>query len=83
MVSEIFLITNQIGTQDDYIKLYNQGLNSQFTIKEFINNNFSKEEQKFINELALQTQITIKNSKLNFNHGFLIYHHLKKLFIKT
>jgi len=77
-----FFNNKPIGTQEDYIKLYNQGLNSQLIIKEFINNNFSKEEQEFINELALQTQITIKNSKLNFNHGFLIYHHLKNYLLK-
>ena len=40
--------------------------------------NNTNEDENFINDLALLTQITKKSTELNFNHGFLLHEYLKK-----
>ena len=71
-----------LGTKEEYYKLYEDCVNSPNRIKNFIKSNFSAEEEKFINDLALQTQITKKSTELNFNHGFLLHYNLSKYLSK-
>ena len=66
------------GTKEEYVKLYEECLKNPNRIDNFIKANFTNEEENFINDLALLTQITKKSTELNFNHGFLLHEHLKK-----
>ena len=60
------------GSKIEYVRLYNQSLNKKHpVVDEFINN--KQKDDKFINELAFTTQISIKNSPPNFQHGRIIY----------
>ena len=60
------------GNKDEYLKLYNQSLTREYPIiEEFLKNKIRDDD--FINELALTTQISIKGSEPNFQHGKIIY----------
>ena len=66
------------GTKEEYVKLYEECLKNPNRIDNFIKANFTNEDENFINDLALLTQITKKSTELNFNHGFLLHEYLKK-----
>ena len=73
-----FLNSEVKGTKEEYVKLYEECLKNPNRIDNFIKANFTNEEENFINDLALLTQITKKSTELNFNHGFLLHEYLKK-----
>ena len=72
-----YLVAKVNGTEEEYMQIYIDYINSSNSFKDFIKLNFKKEEVEFINKLALITQVTKKSSKINFNHGFIICKYLK------
>ena len=60
------------GNKEQYLSLYREVKEKRYPeIDNFIGD--SKIDETFINELALLTQITIKGSDLNYQHGRIIY----------
>ena len=70
---DAYMIQNSIrGTKEDYLNLYKETINTKYPeIESFLAD--KEKDDGFINELALTTQIVIKGSALNFQHGRLIY----------
>ena len=76
-------LTNKIlGSEEEYRILFQNCLKNN-SLSSFINENFSKIEIDFINNLAFLTQIVKKRSDLNFNHGFYIHYYLKNYLNKN
>lgn len=64
------------GNKEEYLNLYREVKEKRYLeIDNFIGD--FKIDEVFINELALLTQITIKGSDLNYQHGRIIYFLLK------
>tara|TARA_B110000211_G_C14049917_1_gene540735 strand:+ start:125 stop:946 length:822 start_codon:yes stop_codon:yes gene_type:complete len=71
-----YLNNKILGTEDDYLQIFK---NAIYGKNNFLN--LEESEITFINNLALITQVTKKTSKINFDHGFLIYQYLKDYLI--
>ena len=66
------------ASQEEYLKLYeNAKKNESHMIKKFELNTGYSINKKWINKLALHTQIVKKQSKLNYEHGRLVYSSLR------
>ena len=76
-----YLTIKILGSEEDYLNLFQNYLKKKNYLQKFIDENFDIKEIDFVNDLALNTQIVIKKSSLNFNHGFLIFYYLKKFLI--
>lgn len=81
-VSGNFITNSILGSKPQYENLYQKYLESENKMQKFINNSFSKDESCFINNLAKLTQVVIKTSPLNFNHGYVLFYNLKKYLLK-
>ena len=66
-----FLISKPLATEKEYLELHKEYV-EEIKKDNFINNNFSSSDIKFINNLALITQVVKKDSKINWMHGFII-----------
>jgi len=66
-----FLTSKPLATEKEYLKLHKEYV-EEINNDNFIKNNFSSSDIKFINDLALITQVTKKASKINWRHGFII-----------
>lgn len=66
-----FLTSKPIATEKEYLKLHKEYI-EEIKNDNFVNNNFSSTDIKFINDLALITQVVKKDSKINWMHGFII-----------
>ena len=64
-----------LGTREKYIELYNAAkLYTSSSIDNFISkNNLRIIDHEFLNKLALPTQVSIKKSKINYQHGKILY----------
>jgi len=71
-----YFVKKPIGKKSDYIKLYN-GYLEKIKTNTFVQDNFNNKEISFINNLALNTQVVKKNSKINWMHGFILMKTLK------
>ena len=73
-----------MNNPSEFKKLFKIAKNnySEIIMKKFVSV-ASIKEQKFIESLALQTQIVIKKSEPNFNHGFLIYFAIAKYILNN
>ena len=61
------------GGKEDYLELFEKAKKFIYpSIDKYLDNK-SKVDKNWFNELVLQTQITIKKSKLNFQHGRILY----------
>ncbi len=72
-----YILKNKIGNVEKYEKIFNETLKYPLSadLEEFFfKKNFASE---FINNLAYLTQVTIKKSRIDFNHGKVIYVVLK------
>lgn len=77
-----YILKNKVGDVKVYKNIHKEAINSIVDEKLnsfFLNNSF---DNSFINELAYLTQVTIKKSRIDFNHGKLIYIVLKN-YIKS
>ena len=72
-----------LGDEKKYLKLFKNYLKEKNNLEDFIKKNIETKDVDYINNLALQTQIVIKKSPLNYNHGFLIFYYLKKFLINN
>ena len=52
-----YLVAKVNGTEEEYMQIYIDYINSSNSFKDFIKLNFKKEEVEFINNLALITQV--------------------------
>jgi len=66
-----FLTSKPLATEKEYLRLHKEYV-EEIKNDNFINNNFSFLDIKFINDLALITQVVKKVSKINWMHGFII-----------
>ena len=66
-----FLTSKPLATEKEYLELHKEYV-EEIKNDNFINNNFSSSDIKFINDLALITQVVKKVSKMNWMHGFII-----------
>ena len=68
-----------VGTKNDYLNLYHNSLKIRYPeIENFENLHNFKIDRLWLNELALHTQVTIKESDICFQHGVLLYTSLRK-----
>lgn len=81
-ISGNFLIKKPVATKKYYLEKFKNYQNKIINDK-FILDNFSKEETSFINDLALITQVTKKNSEINWMHGYVIVKELKNYILKN
>lgn len=73
-----------IANKSVYQKLFNDEKNNNYPeIDSFEKLCGYSLDKKWLDELALQTQITIKNSKLNYQHGRVLYSLLRKYLEKN
>lgn len=70
-----FITKTRKGSKEDYIQIFNIIKKKKYeTIDNFINKkNLKNIDQNFLNDLAFISQISIKKSEVNFQHGRLIY----------
>jgi hypothetical protein len=70
-----YITKNCKGDKQNYLNIYDTIINKKYNnIDNFINSNQFKEiDRNFLNNLALISQISIKKSEVNFQHGRLIY----------
>lgn len=78
LVKEIFfynpICKRPIGTRENYIKIFEKiKLKSYPTIDKFETKIGFKIDKQFLDELALITQISIKKSENNYQHGRVLY----------
>ncbi len=66
-----FLTSKPLATEKEYLELHKEYV-EEIKNNNFINNNFSSSDIKFINNLALITQVGKWPSKINWMHGFII-----------
>lgn len=66
-----FLNSKPLATEKEYLELHKEYV-EEIKNDYFINNNFSSSDIKFINDLALITQVVKKVSKINWMHGYII-----------
>ena len=65
-------ITNKLtGNYKQYTEIYKEAINFKYPIVDEFLKAYKNIDEKWLNELALQTKITIKKSKINFQHGKL------------
>ncbi len=68
-----------LASREEYIELFNNIKNKNYPeIDKYEENRNYKLEKKWLDKLALQTQITIKKSPLNYQHGRILYSCLRK-----
>ena len=68
-----------LGTKQDYLKLFNEIKDKSYPlIDEIEKKNGYAIDKIWLNKLALQTQIVKKKSKLNYQHGRILYSYLRR-----
>lgn len=68
-----------LASEEDYLKLYKEAIvNTNKLIDKYEIDTGYAISKEYINSLALSTQICIKKSKLDFQHGKLLYSALSK-----
>ncbi len=66
-----FLTSKPLATEKEYLELHKEYV-EKIQNDEFVNKTFSSSDIKFINDLALITQVVKKDSKINWMHGFVL-----------
>ena len=68
-----------LGTKEEYLSLFNQIKDKKYEIIDQIEKETGyKIDKRWLDDLALQTQIVKKKNLLNYQHGRLIYSILRK-----
>ena len=70
-------IKKPIASKSHYIKLFEEASNSVDTNVIELEKLGHQIPKKWIDDLALHTQICVKKSKINYNHGKILYSILK------
>lgn len=77
--NKFFFTSKPLKDKQYYFKLYENAKKAKFPlIDKLEENNGFKINRDWLDDLALSTQIVIKKSKLNYQHGRLLYSHLRK-----
>ena len=66
---------------EKYLKLKKEYISSDVVNELFKNTNEST--INFFHELAFETQIVIKKNKIDYDHGLILYHYLKKYILEN
>ena len=74
------LLTNKpIKNRDYYLKIFNEAKNFRnLEIEKILENNQININNNWFDNLALHTQVVVKDSKINYYHGKLLYSFLSK-----
>jgi len=84
LIGKKYLTKKILGSKNTYIELHNKYKNNQSLItKEVENNTGFNLNNNFFEELALHTQVVIKKSNLNYQHGKILYSLLRDYIKKT
>jgi len=68
-----------LASKEDYLSIFNEAKNIKYTdIDKLENENGFKVEKNWLDELALHTQVVIKESPINYQHGRVLYSELRK-----
>ena len=72
------LIKQPVGSEEDYRKLWQQAKETtNFAVEELEKNLAFAVDREWLNDLSLVTQISIKQSSPNFDHGKVLYSTLR------
>ncbi len=67
-----------LAQREEYLNIFNNSLNEVFSeVDDFENETSFKINNEWLNELALHTQVVIKESKICYAHGRLLYSKLR------
>ena len=79
-----FFFTNKpLKSKEYYLSLYNEEKKNVYSeIDEFINSLGFDIDKDWLDNLALSTQVVIKKSKLNYQHGKILYATLRNFIEK-
>jgi len=68
-------ITNKpLANKDAYLLLWNNAKTSKYSeVDDYLNHLNTKVPREWIDTLALPTQVSIKESTINYQHGFILY----------
>ena len=70
---------NLLGDKQDYLDLFNEIKDKSYPLIDDIEKkNGYAIDKIWLNKLALQTQIVKKKSKLNYQHGRILYSYLRR-----
>lgn len=74
-VSKNYHTSKLVGDKKKYLDLFKIAIRKQYPKIDYYlkKNNLKKIDRDFINKLALVTQVSIKKSSINFQHGRIIY----------
>ena len=74
-ITNNYLTNKPLGSKDKYLQIFSEAKKYSFpNIDNYIlKNNFKNIDLDFFNNLALITQVSIKKSKINYQHGRILY----------
>ena len=76
-------IKKPLASKSKYLEIFHEAIQNKHTIIDKIQKEAGFDlEKNWLNDLALHTQIIIKKSKINFQHGRLLYSYLRN-YMKT
>ena len=75
-ISGNFLTSKILATEEEYLELHRNYI-EKIKDNEFLNKNFLSSDIKFVNDLALITQVVKKDTKINWMHGFVLMNTLR------
>ena len=75
-ISGNFLTSKILATEEEYLELHRNYI-GKIKDNEFLNKNFLSSDIKFVNDLALITQVVKKDTKINWMHGFILMNTLR------
>lgn len=79
LISFKFHFPKKLGTKQDYLNIYEKTINFDYPqIEKYQNKSGFSISKPWIDELALHTQVVKKASKINYQHGKVLYSTLRK-----
>ena len=72
-ISGNYIINSPKGDKEKYLELFSEAKKFNYPLIDSYLKGKSKVDENWFNDLVLHTQITIKKSKLNFQHGKILY----------
>ena len=71
-------IKQPIASKDEYMKIFDDAKNVHYKEIDSIQKSLGYDlDFNWLNDLALHTQVCVKKSRINYQHGRLLYSHLR------
>jgi len=84
LLSSYFISSHPLAPKDEYIAIWNNAKSKKYrAVDSYLSNYNVKTPSSWIHELALKTQVSIKESKINYQHGFILYKALTNYIVST